>query len=103
MTNLRSAPAVHRVAGTEPTECTGPLESIRAGELELVRGYFQEGTRVLEIGGGSGFQASAIASWNCRILSIDLPSTNSSAARYYPVARYDGVNMPVRSGSVDIV
>ena len=59
--------------------------------------------RVLEIGGGNGYQASVIASWGCEVHSIDLPQTGAAKQRYYPVQDYDGEHIPFSHESFDIV
>ena len=51
----------------------GLLEKLREAELEVVRGWFRPGMKVLEIRGGSGFQAGAVASRGHQLVSIDLP------------------------------
>ena len=50
------------------------LEKLRGAELEVIKRWFRPGMKVLEIGGGSGFQASVVASWGYQLMSIDLPS-----------------------------
>lgn len=79
------------------------LETIRQAETGVVRPFFRAGSRVLEIGGGSGFQAKIIESWGCPTLSIDIASREFAPSRFHPVASYDGVNIPARTHSVDIV
>jgi protein-L-isoaspartate O-methyltransferase len=39
----------------------GFLERVRLHEFDVVKKYFSKDARVLEIGGGSGFQARMIA------------------------------------------
>jgi len=78
------------------------LESLRKAEVDLVKPWFRPGMRVLEIGGGNGFQASVLASWGCHVTSIDLPET-SAAAMYYPVEPYDGQRLPFPDHAFDVV
>ena len=80
----------------------GTLESIRRAEIEILRPFFTPGSRVLEIGGGSGYQARQIKEWGCSIFSIDLAS-RPLAVRYHPVVSYDGTNIPAQSNSFDII
>ena len=66
------------------------------------------GARVLEIGGGSGFQAAILSSWGCQIQSIDVstrpdPSAQRYGRQYFPVTTYDGRNIPFNDSSFDIV
>lgn len=81
----------------------GYLETLRRAELDLVKPYFKPGLRVLELGGGSGYQASVISSWGCEVLSIDIPQRSASQKYYYPVQDYDGQNIPFDSIDFDIV
>lgn len=83
----------------------GPLDhlnELRHAELQPLRHHFAAGARVLELGGGSGYQASVLHGWGCRVTSIDV-ETSTSAAQYYPVARYDGVAIPFPPASFDVV
>jgi SAM-dependent methyltransferase len=57
---------------------------------------------VLEIGGGSGFQASVLAAWGCDVASIDLPEI-AAAATEYPVQPYDGESIPFPDHTFDVV
>lgn len=78
------------------------LSLLRKEEIDAVRPWFKPGMRVLEVGGGNGFQASVLASWGCHITSIDLPET-SAAATYYPVEPYDGQRLPFPDHAFDVV
>lgn len=81
----------------------GNLEKLRRAELDSVKSYFKPGMRVLELGGGNGYQASLIASWGCEVSSIDLPGEAAWQKTYYPVQDYDGKNIPFESGNFDLV
>lgn len=62
------------------------------------------GMRVLEIGGGSGFQASLIAARDCKVTSIDLANVWPRPEHFYfPVISYDGFTFPCETGSMDLV
>ena len=89
--------------GTQPP--VGPaahLERLRHAEIEPLRCHFVPGTRVLELGGGNGYQASVLQSWGCPVTSIDVEPAGSPAP-YYPVQRYDGVTIPFPARSFDVV
>ena len=58
--------------------------------------------RILEIGGGNGYQASVLASWGCDVASIDLPEI-SAAATDCPVQPYDGKYIPFPDHTFDVV
>lgn len=59
--------------------------------------------RVLEIGGGSGFQARILAGWGCEVTSIDIADRPSPPVQYYPVLSYDGTHIPYLDASYDVV
>jgi SAM-dependent methyltransferase len=85
-----------------------PHERIRRQELELVKRRIRPGSRVLEIGGGSGFQAALLAARSCEIASIDLAGKASSekqgfGKQYWPVEAYDGRRLPFGDRTFDIV
>ena len=79
------------------------LEKLRRAEIESVREWFRPGTRVLEIGGGSGWQASLIASWGCEVVSIDVADRPAPPVQYFPVQTYDGEHIPFPDDSFDLV
>jgi SAM-dependent methyltransferase len=81
----------------------GLLEKLRRTELDTICRYLQPGMHILEIGGGSGYQASRMASIGCDVVSIDLPSRPVPDQCFYPVYVYDGRHIPIASGSCDIV
>jgi SAM-dependent methyltransferase len=76
---------------------------LRRAELARVRRWFAPGQRVLELGGGSGYQASLLAAWGCRVVSLDLPQRAPAGERYYPILDYDGQNVPFAAGTFDRV
>jgi SAM-dependent methyltransferase len=84
------------------------LERIRRAELGCVRRHFPCSARVLEIGGGSGFQASLLAESGCDVTSIDVakrpdPRAQRYARQYHPVTTYDGSKLPFEDASFDVV
>jgi SAM-dependent methyltransferase len=79
------------------------LERLRKAEIDMVRRWFKPGLRVLEIGGGNGFQANILASWSCEVTSIDLPRSPAHERSYYAVQEYDGRKIPYADQSFDIV
>jgi SAM-dependent methyltransferase len=84
------------------------LERIRRAELESLRRWFHAGMRVLEIGGGSGFQSAIMASWGCDIVSIDLeknasPQLQYFQTQYFTVRPYDGLHLPFADAEFDLV
>ncbi len=81
----------------------GLLEKLRLVELTAVRDWFTPNTRVLEIGGGSGFQARAISSWGSQVVSIDLAGRTPAESPYFPVRDYDGTHIPAEGESFDLI
>lgn len=79
------------------------LHAIRDAELPVIAGYFRAGARLLEIGGGTGYQARALAAMGFAVESIDIALSNYAAERVFPVREYDGTNIPFPDASFDIV
>lgn len=79
------------------------LIDLRAEEYSRVRHLFHPGMRVLEIGGGSGYQASLIASTGADVVSIDVAEPLPGAETYFPVLIYDGRILPFPDGYFDVV
>ena len=76
---------------------------MRHADVEALRPLFKPGARVLEIGGGNGYQASVIASWGCDVESIDIEQGVTAEPRFYSVRVYDGIQIPFPPESFDIV
>ena len=91
-------------AGTASTTtpADGHVERLRRAELTVLQSHFKPGLRVLEIGGGSGFQAAIIDSWGCSVTSIDIPG-RSWPRSFFPVTFYDGEHVPFPDHSFDII
>ena len=81
----------------------GHLENLRRAEMESIRGWFRAGMAVLEVGGGSGFQAQIISSWGCEVSSIDIAASDDKTQRYHPVHTYDGLAIPFADGTFERV
>lgn len=58
--------------------------------------------RVLELGGGNGYQASVIASWGCETVSVEIRSRPPEPS-FHPLIDYDGRNLPFRKDCFDRV
>jgi SAM-dependent methyltransferase len=78
------------------------LLEYRTFEIGALRKYFKRGLRVLEIGGGNGWQARQIREWGCEISSIDI-GTNVWRDQHFPVTAFDGVNIPFGSAEFDLI
>jgi protein-L-isoaspartate O-methyltransferase len=58
-------------------------------ELERVRSWFKPASKVLEIGGGNGYQAGIISSWGCAVVAVDVACPRGET--YRKSVLYDGV------------
>lgn len=74
---------------------------IREHELSKVKNYFTTDKKVLEIGGGNGYQASIMKSWVSEIKSIDVDLNHIE--KYFEVEKYDGANLPFSDESFDVI
>lgn len=81
----------------------GHLEQLRNAEFAVVRRWLAPGARVLELGGGSGYQARLMADLGCDVTSIDIADRPRAQESFYPVQDYDGEHIPFADGSFDIV
>lgn len=79
------------------------LHVIRSHELNVIKRHLFPGARILEIGGGTGFQAKLLAEGGFDVVSIDVPQSNYALERVFPVIDYDGRNIPFADRSFDIV
>jgi Methyltransferase domain len=75
------------------------LDRLRLAEVDMIRPLFPASGRILEIGGGSGYQASIIAAWGYEVESIDVKVSDE----FFPVRSYDGEHIPCPSASVDLI
>ena len=64
------------------------LLEYRAFEIGALRAYFKPGLRVLEIGGGNGWQARQIQQWGCATSSIDI-GANEWREQHFPVMPFE--------------
>lgn len=79
------------------------LHAIRMHELERVKPLLPANGRVLEIGGGTGWQAQALAATGFEVESIDLPQGPYRSHRVFPVRDYDGAHLPFADASFDAI
>lgn len=79
------------------------LHVIREFEYKKIIDRFNPGARVLEIGGGTGYQAKRLTEDGYSVESIDIPDSNYAGQHEFPVQPYDGRNIPFPDGSFDIV
>jgi ubiquinone/menaquinone biosynthesis C-methylase UbiE len=79
------------------------LHRLRAAEVETVKRWFPPGCRVLELGGGDGFQATLLAEMGCVVSSIDVAPRSGAGTAFHPVERYDGERIPFSDATFDVV
>ena len=79
------------------------LHQIRRHEIAFVERHLPPGIRILEIGGGTGFQAKLLSEHGYDVASIDIPQSNYAEERVFPVLDYDGATIPFPDDSFDVV
>lgn len=79
------------------------LHVIREFEYKKIVARFLPGARILEIGGGTGYQAKRLTEDGFRLDSIDIPNSNYAGQQEFPVQPYDGRNIPFPDGEFDVV
>lgn len=79
------------------------LIDLRRTEFLSIQSFFQSGIRVLEIGGGTGYQARLIAATGASVESIDVAAPPPEVERFFPVHMYDGKKLPFPDGCFDVV
>lgn len=79
------------------------LHVIREYEYKEIINRFSLGIRILEIGGGTGYQAKCLTRDGFIVESIDIPSSNYADQLEFPVRPYDGRTIPFPNHSFDAV
>lgn len=79
------------------------LHVIREFEYKNIVKRFVPGMRILEIGGGTGYQAKRLSEDGFVVDSIDVPNSNYADQLEFPVRPYDGRNIPFPNESFDVV
>jgi SAM-dependent methyltransferase len=79
------------------------LADLRRTEFTGVQHFFRSGVHVLEIGGGTGYQASLIASTGASIDSIDVAEPLPGVEIHFPVRTYEGKALPFPDDYFDVV
>jgi SAM-dependent methyltransferase len=79
------------------------LKALRLAELDAVQPHLPPGSRILEIGAGTGEQSGALAARGFDVVAVDLPDSAYAADRVFPILDYDGRNLPLEDASVDVV
>jgi SAM-dependent methyltransferase len=79
------------------------LHTIREHEYQRVVEFLPKGAAVLEVGGGTGYQALRLQQDGFQVQSIDLPQSTYSGSLEFPVKTYDGRHIPFDDGTFDVV
>jgi SAM-dependent methyltransferase len=79
------------------------IRKTREFELDLILPKIPAGSRVLEIGAGSGWQAKVLAERGFRVEAVDVEGSDWAETRIWPVQIYDGVHLPFGDGDFDVV
>ena len=79
------------------------LNTLRKAEIDDIVRHFEPGSRVLEIGAGTGEQAAELNRRGFNITAIEIQNSNYAADRMFPIMNYDGRHIPLPDASVDIV
>ena len=79
------------------------LNEVRNYEIEKIVGHFPPGATVLEIGGGTGYQAKQLADRGVDVTSIDVSSSNYRDKQVFLVQTYDGKRFPFEENTFDLV
>ncbi|MES2573153.1 MAG: methyltransferase domain-containing protein [Verrucomicrobiota bacterium] len=86
-----------------PAYSDSERKKVRHAEFVMQRHLFKPSMAILELGGGSGYQASLAHDLGCNVLSIDIPEREPCDKEDYPVQDYNGKSIPAPSASFDLV
>jgi SAM-dependent methyltransferase len=79
------------------------LKLIREYEFNKIVAQFSPSARILELGGGTGYQARRLTEFGFSVESLDVAESNYASQQEFPVRLYDGINIPFEDSSFDIV
>jgi SAM-dependent methyltransferase len=79
------------------------LHEIRAAELREAARFIAPRSRVLEIGGGTGFQARLLQDMGHSVECIDVPGSLYGQHRVFEVREFDGATIPFGAAEFDLV
>lgn len=85
---------------------TDHLKSVRTFELDRIREWLPPplaAGNVLELGAGTGHQATLLRNLGYRVTAVDLPDSDYAAERVCQVVDYDGRSLPFADGEVDVL
>jgi SAM-dependent methyltransferase len=79
------------------------IELLRLVELQSAIRDVPSGSRVLELGAGTGWQARELSRRGFEVEAVDIPDGHYTRARIWPVRDYDGRRLPFEDASFDLV
>lgn len=79
------------------------LNRLREAELDIALLHLRPSARLLEFGAGTGVQAKALKAKGFDVIAIDLPASDYSDVRQFPVKDYDGRTIPLPDADVDLI
>ena len=79
------------------------LNALRTAEIERAVAWFRPGARILEVGAGTGQQASELARRGFAVEAIELSDSVYAGDRIFPITDYDGRHIPFPDRSFDLV
>jgi len=79
------------------------LHELREAELGAAARFIAPHSRVLEIGGGTGFQARQLQAMGHSVESIDRPGSSHPEHREFTVREFDGTAIPFPAAEFDLV
>ncbi len=80
------------------------LQLIRAYEIQFALRFIPADVKnIVEIGGGVGWQVKELKKHGFQVRSFDVESSNYAEKKNDLVELYDGKNLPIRDGSMDLV
>lgn len=85
---------------------TDYLHAIRDHELDAALQHFPRrhpAAIVVDIGAGTGRQASRLSALGYDVVAVDLPSSSYARERVFEVHDYDGRTLPFECGTVDVI
>lgn len=79
------------------------LHMVREYEINTISRHIAPGARILEIGGGTGYQAKLLADRGFHVTAIDVGASKYKDERVFGVTEYDGRVFPFANGTFDVV
>jgi len=76
---------------------------LRSAELEEIRDFVPASSRILELGGGNGYQAAILSTWGHYLTSVDIALPSPGYIRYFPVSLYNGKILEFEGEKFDVV